>query len=942
MNGSSATSILASNSSLIDTIHCNATIQSFKYNVSANTLARIVVTPASLSLVTPHVWVCNPDGSIITHDSTLIFYSPVSINVPPQPVNQCFYVFVADALGNRNGAFSISQAILAGSVPAASIQSAPSNGLACAGSDFALTASTNVDNPIYEWSGPNGFASTQASLTFSNVTAMQSGTYFLTITDEDGCVLLTASKPITVIDFDASVLIDPADGTLCEGQPFTLSADTDADTPTFAWVDHKGDTVSTQEIFATGNALPSQSGTYTLTVTDRYGCTESADTDITVHSLPSAAIDATPVGAAICEGEGFMLCASAVTSVLDYSWDGPLGFSSDQRCISFDNATPEQGGDYTLTVTDSNGCPNSESRTITVHPLPTAAFTPAGAEVCEGESFTLCYSADTSGLNFIWNGPSGFSSGVPCISFDNADATLSGTYMLTVTDANGCSQAASGDVIVHSLPTAAITPTPADGRVCEGAAFSLRAETDAGDPTYSWANPNGDLFSTQREVNFDETTAGQAGVYTLTVTDGNGCAQTASQNIHVISFSLETQNSPPSSEACEGDDLVIKAITGAENATYSWQGPGGFASELDSISFTNALPGQSGIYHVTVTDVNGCSHTASDTIIIHRLPSADIISFPADATVCAGDTLILCASTDAPAAGFDWNGPHDLSSTEQCLNFYSATPQQTGEYVLTVTDNNGCAQTANGSATVHPLPLAAINDAPANGIVCEGEPFSLCARPDAPIVAYDWNGPDGFSSSGQCAAFTTSTQSQSGIYTLTVTDENGCKNSADSLIQVAELPVLTIDTADAQVTAEASGGTGPYTFIIFGGNLEDTVILSEIGELIDGEYTIILTDANGCTDDATFFITDIADPIAEWGLTLSPNPSAGLFDVVISNDQSLPLKISIFDQTGRMLKTEVLRTRRSTLDLSASPAGLYLLRLFDGEKTGLAKVVVAR
>lgn len=352
--------------------------------------------------------------------------------------------------------------------------------------------------------------------------------------------------------------------------------------------------------------------------------------------------------------------------------------------------------------------------------------------------------------------------------------------------------------------------------------------------------------------------AGQAGIYTLTVTDGNGCAQTDSQNIEVISFSLDTQSNPPDSEACEGANLVIKAITDAESATYSWQGPGGSASELDSISFAKALPGQSGIYHVTVTDANGCSQTASDTITIHRLP------------------------------------------------------------------------------------LAVIDSMPETGIVCEGEQLKFCARPDAQIVAYGWNGPDGFSSSGRCVDFTSSTQSQSGTYTLTVTDVNGCENSTDTSIQVAELPVLTVETAGAQVNAGATGGTEPYTFIIFGGNLEDTIILSEIGELTDGEYTIILTDANGCTDDVTFIITDIADPVAEWGLTLSPNPSPGLFEVAVGSDQGLPLKISIFDQTGRMLKTEVLRTRRSTLDLSASPAGLYLLRLFDGEKTGMAKVVVAR
>lgn len=598
-----------------------------------------------------------------------------------------------------------------------------------------------------------------------------------------------------------------------------------------------------------------------------------------------------------------------------------------------------------MTVTDVNGCSKTASSRIDVHSLPIVTIlpTPSGATVCGGETIILCASTDAPNYSASWSGPNGFFSTLQCPAISNATAAMSGEYSVTVTDENGCMQSDGQDVTVNALPlTTAIVPTPANGRPCEGMPFSLNAAPVVDSLDYCWIDPAGNVISNEPSISFANAAAGHTGLYTLIIKNSQGCQISTGTRIDVISFSLETQSNPPDGEACEGADLVIKAITDAESATYSWQGPGGSASELDSISFTNALPGQSGIYSVTVTDVNGCSQTASDTITIHRLPSADIIPFPADATVCAGDTLILCALTDAPAADFDWKGPHDLSSAEQCLNFNSATPQQTGDYVLTVTDTNGCSQSANGSATVHLLPMAVIDDAPANGTVCEGERMALCARPEAQIIAYSWNGPDGFSSSGRCVDFTSSSQSQSGTYTLTVTDENGCENSTDTSIQVAELPVLTVETAGAQVNAGATGGTEPYTFTIFGGNLEDTVILSEIGELTDGEYTIILTDANGCTDAVSFVITDIVDPVAEWALTLSPNPSAGRFEVAVGNDQSLPLSISIFDPTGRLIRNEVLRTRRSTLDLSASPAGLYLLRLSSGEKTGLAKVVVAR
>ncbi len=119
--------------------------------------------------------------------------------------------------------------------------------------------------------------------------------------------------------------------------------------------------------------------------------------------------------------------------------------------------------------------------------------------------------------------------------------------------------------------------------------------------------------------------------------------------------------------------------------------------------------------------------------------------------------------------------------------------------------------------TVHPRPSVSINASPANATVCEGETFSVEAITDLGNAGYNRSGPNGFASDKPSETISNAEPAQSGLYSVTITDANGCTKSASAQAVVASPPTLTATASGNQISASATGGTGPYTYTISGG-----------------------------------------------------------------------------------------------------------------------------
>ena len=415
-----------------------------------------------------------------------------------------------------------------------------------------------------------------------------------------------------------------------------------------------------------------------MTVTETTsGCTATASQTINVFGLTTI----TPASDAICNGEGTMLMASSGST---YAW------SSGETTQSI-NIFPTTTTTYTVTVTGATGCTGTASATVTVNPLPTATITPDLDTICVGQSTVLMAGGGTS---YNWT------TGDTTASITVAPTFFS-SYGVTVTDANGCT-AFAGALVVTNDPPAAPTISGSTS-FCLGSAATLDA--GAGYDGYMWSNG----LMTQTVV------ISAPGIYTVTITDSNGCTASASTAVSLLLPPTATASS--NGPICEGQTAMIMASGGT---SYAWLSPAG-SSTLQTITLENTSINKAGIYTVTVTGANGCTATAATLLEIKETPD---ISISGDTQLCTGETTTLDAGAGY-TGGYMWSNGDTTNLT---------TVSMAGTYTVTVTSGNGCSATDDVNVSVNAIPTATASN---NGPVCAGSSLSLTASGGN---NYQWTG----------------------------------------------------------------------------------------------------------------------------------------------------------------------------------------------------------
>jgi gliding motility-associated-like protein len=293
---------------------------------------------------------------------------------------------------------------------------------------------------------------------------------------------------------------------------------------------------------------------------------------------------------------------------------------------------------------------------------------------------------------YAWTGPNGFSSTLqsPTVS-SIATAAMAGVYTLTVIDASGCTNIATTTVSVNAIPVATAND---NGPVCEGSTLSLAGEP-AGMTTYLWTGPNGFSSTLQSPTVSTSATLAMARVYSLIVTDGNGCASTPATTTVVVN-ALPVVTASNTGPVCAGNALSLAGGPAGMN-TYSWTGSDSFTSTLQSPSVSaSATASMAGIYTLTVTNGNGCTNTATTSVVVNALPLVNITS--SSNSMCVNDLRTL---TGSPTGGtFNiTEGPGTITG-----NVLTATG--TGNIILEYTYTNVCTNKATQSIIVNENPEA--------------------------------------------------------------------------------------------------------------------------------------------------------------------------------------------------------------------------------------------
>jgi subtilisin-like proprotein convertase family protein len=453
--------------------------------------------------------------------------------------------------------------------------------------------------------------------TTQTINVAAAGDYAVTVTLASGCF----ATDTATVGISTSLTVNPGNPGICPGDTATLNAGN----PGASYLWSTGALSQTIQVSAPG--------IYTVSVTDANSCTGTGTSTVSINAVPVVSLpDPT-----ICVGSTTTL--SAGNTGATFAWST----GDNTQSITVNN-----GGNYLVTVTNSFGCEDVDTATVTVGTG--LVVTLPNLSICPGSTATL--DAGYPGSNYLWNTGD---------TTQTITVTSNGGFVVTVTDNSGCSGVGGGSV---SLRVPEAVNAGVDTGTCPGANVVLTATGNVN--SFLWTGGPGTASYT---VSPTSTTT-----YTVTGTDANGC--TSSDDVEVAAYPTPAASAGADAVSCAGAAVSLTATGGV---SYQW-------SNGDNTATATVSPSGSITYTVTVTDGNGCTATDDVNVSVGSLPIVTLSGL--DSLYCVSDPLVTLVGT--PAGG-TFSGVGVVGSTFNPGN---------GQYGLnnityTYTDANGCTNSAD-------------------------------------------------------------------------------------------------------------------------------------------------------------------------------------------------------------------------------------------------------
>lgn len=705
----------------------------------------------------------------------------------------------------------------------------------CSGDTTQFTnMSTGGSGTIgYTWDFGDGSTSSLMSPSHAYTT---SGKYTVTLSvSGDGGCTSTQTKVVEVYT-QPTVSVSTSD--VCIGETSNFVATTTG-ASTYKWSFGDGNVSGAQS----PNHVYASTGTYgvSLTVMSANGCTSANSTSVEVYSLPSAGFTTSNV----CLGKAtsFTNTSTATSGTLTYSWDFGDGLTSSSTSPTH---TYAKAGTYTvILVAHANGCSSTASKTVTVNGQPDALFTTG--DVCLGEPSQFA-NISNGATSYSWDFGDGNSSSVYAPSHTYSS---SGTYTveLTASSASGCSGTWSQKVSVSALPKADFSASDE----CEGETVSFTNNSSSGD--YHWAFGDG-AVSEATNPSHGYKNSGNYSV-SLEVEDGNGCANSTTQTVTIF-------DAPNASftalSGCEGSGLQFTNTTSpATGNTYSWTF--GDASSSSSVANPSHTYASDGSYTVTLSVVNADNCSDDYTQVVEVAPRPAVSFTAADA--CERSATVFKNNSDQGANVWAFGNGTTSRLTNPSHIYGSAG---TYNVQLTVTNPQGCTNSATNNVTVNPNPVAQFTATP----LCTGPNVSLTNNStvsSGSIASSQWMYGDGSTGTTNGHNY-----AQGGAYyiRLAVTSDKGCVSSRVSNVKVYDAPVAAFSTKDVCL-GEKSIFVNQSSFATssswtFGDGATSTLTSPTHTYGSANTYAVTLTASNpiGCTDMSTINVVVSANPVASF------------------------------------------------------------------------------
>jgi hypothetical protein len=629
-------------------------------------------------------------------------------------------------------------------------------------------------------------------------------------------------------------------------------------------------------------------GSHTIfyTYTNGNGCADTVSATTSVNALPVVSLT----------GLNTSYCAADPVSVLTGlpgggNFSGPGGVSSGTF-----NPAAAGAGTYNVsyTFTDGFGCTNSIQAATEVYPMPIPpVISPAGPiTVCDGSDTLLNAGSGYNSYSWFYN--------LGVIGTAQSQAvSQSGNYYVTVANSFNC-RATSATVSINIAPLPIIN-LGNDTTICAGTTFNLDA--GSGYTNYSWntgASSNSIFASNQ-------------GIYSVYVTDANGCH--GSDDISILTASLinPTITTVGAPQICQGDTLVLDA---GVYATYSWSDGGQTSTQYFNATYA-------GTFTVTVSDIYGCIGTSAPiTIDVLPLPIVNILA-NGSTEICAGSSVTLTA--DPGFTSYQWSDGVVGNS-----NIVS----QPGSYVVTAVGQNGCdGSSAPVVVNIHTPPQPTIT-ASGPTTFCKGGSVTLTCEPGG--LFYSWT----TGSTSQAI-----TVNQTGDYWVVVSDGFGCSDSSYILNPVP------VNVVNPQPIISISGNTFTSTpfasyqwYQVLGGGQPDSLLAGQTNQTYiateSGLYYLIVTDQTGC-EGSSVVIEHTYNSIDEnsffTGFKLYPNPTEELLTLELGFEKPSHVSLEIVGSNGQLVRVVDLGQQNKVVEkgirVDNLASGIYTLLVKAGEQT---------
>ena len=693
----------------------------------------------------------------------------------------------------------------------------------CNGDKFNITSSATGGtgtNYSYHWSNNVDEQSQTGLETYT--------TYVVTITDENLCTAIASVSPQEPSLVQVIVSADPI---LCFGGTTTITVSGVGGTETYT---------------GTGVFENMPADTYNYTITDGNNCSASYNNFIVDQPL-ALSINVGTIVPQTCETPGSVpFTISGGTAGYNYSWDGGTAATYTAAVTS-----TLSSGSHTLSVTDANGCSATQEINVSNASAMTVSRASQTNIDCNGEStgaFTIEMTNGLSPYEITWTNGS-LDETADSHSFTNL---VAGTYNVTVSDANGCSDNIS--VTLTQTEPVLVTASLASGILCHNDAFGITASAEGGNGgfAYHWSN------------NVDEAT--QTGLtnyttYYVTATDARGCFAVGSVAA-VNPAAIRILGVDAGAISCAGGRTTITAYAegGTGDLTYTWSTTG--ISAVPSQQIT--VP--AGTYNLVVSDENGCTLAAASPVNVAEPDPITITLNSVTAQHCSTyGQANMTVNGGTGSYSYSWDGNTTQSATGNPIVSQLAA----GSYVLTVSDANDCSATKEVTIE-NATPMSVVADNLQHQL-CYGEDngsFDVVMTNGTNPYTITWN--EGIITEQN--ATHTFGNLVAGTYYVTVEDANHCSGQVTvevteprRLDAISTVGQIACHDGTASVTIDGSNGTRPY-------HIEYNNETMEVGtyELHAGEYDCFVVDNNGC--QAPVHISLINPP----ALTVNVVPSNAL------------------------------------------------------------------